>query len=67
MKFCLNLRNGHSFHFGCLESFEEKEQIIIESNNQYSVISICKYDIYQNNTTNLKYKIKLIVIFFYNY
>jgi hypothetical protein len=31
-----------------LKKFEELEQIIIESNNQYSVITICNYETYQS-------------------
>jgi hypothetical protein len=38
-----------SLIYRVLKSFEEQEQIKIESNNQYSIITICKYDTYQNN------------------
>jgi hypothetical protein len=37
-----------SLIYRTLKKFEELEQIIIESNNQYSIITICNYDSYQN-------------------
>lgn len=40
-----------SMIYRILKGFEEQEQIKIESNNQYSLITICKYDTYQNNNT----------------
>lgn len=38
-----------SLIYRVLKIFEEQEQIKVESNNQYSIITICKYDSYQNN------------------
>ena len=38
-----------SLIYRVLKIFEEQEQIKVESNNQYSLITICKYDSYQNN------------------
>jgi len=38
-----------SMIYRILQKFEEQEQITIEANNQYSIITICKYDVYQNN------------------
>lgn len=38
-----------SMIYRILQKFEEQEQIKIEANNQYSIITICKYDVYQNN------------------
>lgn len=32
-----------------IKEFEKKEMIKIDSNNQYSIITICKYDEYQSN------------------
>lgn len=40
-----------SMIYRILKTFEEQEQIKVESNNQYSLITICKYDVYQNNNT----------------
>lgn len=36
-----------SLIYRVIKKFEELEQIIVESNNQYSIITICKYDDYQ--------------------
>jgi hypothetical protein len=36
-----------SLIYRVIKKFEELEQIIIESSNQYSIITICKYDDYQ--------------------
>lgn len=38
-----------SLIYRVIKSFEEQEQIKVESNSQYSLITICKYDSYQNN------------------
>ena len=38
-----------SLIYRVIKKFEELEQIIIESNNQYSIITICKYDDYQGD------------------
>ncbi len=43
-----------SMIYRILQKFEEQEQIKIESNNQYSIITICKYDVYQNNTLDVE-------------
>jgi hypothetical protein len=42
--------NG-SLIYRALKKFEELEQIIIETNNQYSLITICNYDSYQSNNS----------------
>ena len=36
-----------SLIYRIIKKFEELEQVIVESNNQYSIITICKYDDYQ--------------------
>jgi hypothetical protein len=41
-----------SLIYRVIKKFEELEQIIIESNNQYSIITICKYDSYQGEDNN---------------
>jgi hypothetical protein len=38
-----------SMIYRTLKKFEELEQISIQANNQYSLITICNYDSYQNN------------------
>jgi hypothetical protein len=45
------LKMNGSMIYRILKKFEDLGQIIIEPNNQYSVITICKYDSYQNNNT----------------
>ena len=43
------LKMDGSMIYRILKKFKELEQIDIEPNNQYSLITICKYDSYQNN------------------
>ena len=43
-----------SMIYRILQKFEEQEQIKIEANNQYSIITICKYDVYQNNKSEIE-------------
>lgn len=43
-----------SMIYRILQKFEEQEQIKIEANNQYSIITICKYDVYQNNKSDIE-------------
>jgi hypothetical protein len=43
-----------SMIYRILQKFEEQEQIKIEANNQYSIITICKYDVYQNNIVDIE-------------
>lgn len=43
------LKMNGSMIYRILKKFEELGQINIEANNQYSVITICKYDSYQSN------------------
>lgn len=38
-----------SMIYRAIKKFEELEQIKVESNSKYSIITICKYDSYQNN------------------
>lgn len=45
------LKLDGSMIYRILKSFEEQEQIKVESNNQYSLITIRNYDVYQNNNT----------------
>lgn len=45
------LKLNGSMVYRILKKFEELGQIKIQSNNQYSVITICKYDSYQNNNS----------------
>jgi len=45
------LKMDGSMVYRILKKFKELKQIDIESNNQYSVITICKYDSYQNNNS----------------
>jgi hypothetical protein len=35
-----------------IKKLEENEMILIQSNNQYSIITICNYDTYQSGNTN---------------
>ena len=35
-----------------IKKLEENEMILIQSNNQYSIITICNYDTYQSENTN---------------
>ena len=35
-----------------LKKLEENEMILLQSNNQYSIITICNYDTYQSGNTN---------------
>lgn len=41
-----------SMIYRILQKFEEQGQIKIEPNNQYSIITICKYNLYQNNLSD---------------
>lgn len=43
------LKMDGSMIYRILKKFKDLGQIEIESNNQYSLITICKYDSYQNN------------------
>lgn len=43
------LKMNGSMIYRILKKFEDLGQIEIEANNQYSLITICKYDSYQNN------------------
>jgi len=45
------LKMDGSMVYRILKKFKELKQIEIEANNQYSVITICKYDSYQNNNS----------------
>jgi hypothetical protein len=46
-----------SMIYRILKKLEELEQIIIEPNNKYSIISICKYDSYQNNNCEIEQQV----------
>lgn len=46
-----------SMIYRILKKLEELEQIIIEPNNKYSIISICKYDSYQNNNCEVEQQV----------
>lgn len=46
-----------SMIYRILKKLEDLEQIIIEPNNKYSIISICKYDSYQNNNCEVEQQV----------